>query len=119
MISPLLPTYAALFSFILKIAAAQTVQDTGFQENDGNMGPEQESWLQRNDRYIFIIVVGLVIFGLLIWYIVASIRGMRKRLARENEKQMYIIQQASGAPNHVIPEPGYYYKYDNTAYHRY
>ncbi|ORY96601.1 hypothetical protein BCR43DRAFT_491959 [Syncephalastrum racemosum] len=106
-------SYFVLLPFLVQAVLAQ-VNDSGFNENQDNQPKKEESWLQKNDRYIFIIVIGLVILGLLIWYIVRSIKGMRKRLARDNERHMYMVQQATAnVPEHVpIPMNGYQ-KFDN------
>lgn len=105
------------------VALAQNVDDTGFKQNDNTAEPEQESWLKKNDRYIFIIVIGLLIVGLLIWYIVRSVKDMRKRLALENEKQMYMLEQATAAnpyqqPPSTMPLQQHgYQKFDTVPHH--
>ncbi|CEP07465.1 hypothetical protein [Parasitella parasitica] len=85
-----------------------SVQSTGWDANEYTKPENQQSWLRQNNRFVFIIFVGLFIIAILIWYIVRSIKGMRKRLAQENEAQLYMMQQASTPqPPHndrVIPE---------------
>ncbi|CDS13247.1 hypothetical protein LRAMOSA05425 [Lichtheimia ramosa] len=105
--------------FMATAALAQSVDDTGFKENDNTAAPEQESWLKKNDRYVFVIVIGLLIVGLLIWYIVRSVKGMRKRLALENEKQMYMLEQATAAnPTSTMPLQQHgYQKFDTVPHH--
>ncbi|KAI8379615.1 uncharacterized protein BYT42DRAFT_333381 [Radiomyces spectabilis] len=82
-----------------------TGQNSGF-DGSGNPLPKQdESWLKQHNRFVFIIVLGLLFLALLIWYIVKSVKGMRKRLERENEHHMMMMQQATGGrPDRIIPE---------------
>ncbi|KAI8638145.1 hypothetical protein BD408DRAFT_423407 [Parasitella parasitica] len=88
--------------------AVPSVQSTGWDANEYTNPGNQQSWLRQNNRFVFIIFVGLFIVAILIWYIVRSIKGMRKRLAQENEAQLYMMQQASSTqPPHndrIIPE---------------
>ncbi|KAI9485591.1 MAG: hypothetical protein EXX96DRAFT_545723 [Benjaminiella poitrasii] len=73
-----------------------TVSPNGFNDVDNNIDAPHESWLKKNDRYVFIIVLALLFLAIIIWYIVRSIRSMRKRLAAENHGHMMMIQNASG-----------------------
>ncbi|KAI9304381.1 hypothetical protein BJ944DRAFT_266932 [Cunninghamella echinulata] len=68
---------------------------TNFQEPNPPPADQNESWLKKDNRFVFVIVLGLLVVILLLWYIVKSIKGMRKRLKRENEAQMNIIQQVA------------------------
>jgi flagellar biosynthesis/type III secretory pathway M-ring protein FliF/YscJ len=88
------------------------VQSTGW-DNEGNQpASNKQSWLREHNRFVFIIFVGLFFIGLLIWYIVRSVKGMRKRLVAENNAQLYMMQQATGndttqqqqQQQHPIPE---------------
>ncbi|KAI8334854.1 hypothetical protein EDC96DRAFT_525262 [Choanephora cucurbitarum] len=72
------------------------VSTNGFDDQNVNQTPQQESWLRQHDRYVFIIVIALFVVAILIWYIVRSIRGMRTRLAEENRNQMTMVQNISG-----------------------
>lgn len=87
-----------------------TVDDNGFKDQTNQPDEDNQSWLEKHDRYIFIIVIGILLLSLLIWYIVRSVRGMRKRLARENEQMMqppppYYNQPISEAV--TVPMSGY------------
>ncbi|KAI8370548.1 uncharacterized protein BYT42DRAFT_502395 [Radiomyces spectabilis] len=82
---------------------AALAQDDGFKSSGNESKDKQESWLQQHDRFIFIIIIGLLLLGLLIWYIVRSVKGMRKRLERENQDQMLMMQRA-GISSHYVPE---------------
>lgn len=73
-------------------AQAPVVDTNGFDGSDANMEKKEESWLEQNDRYIFVIVLSLLVLGLITWYVVRSIRGMRRRLAHENQGHMMMIQ---------------------------
>ncbi|KAI9319170.1 hypothetical protein BX666DRAFT_1923768 [Dichotomocladium elegans] len=123
-------------TLVWSLALAQSsVDDTGFQSNDNQSANKEESWLKKNDRYIFIIVIGLVLLGLIIFYIVKSVKGMRKRLASENEKHQYMLDQATAShppyypqqqPQHLQQEPqpyppqtNGYQKFDTAHTHRY
>lgn len=70
----------------------QTVTPNGFNAEDNNISHPQESWLKRNDRFVFVIVVSVLVLSILIWYVVRSIRSMRKRLVQDNQNQMVMIQ---------------------------
>ncbi|KAI9244358.1 hypothetical protein BDA99DRAFT_577184 [Phascolomyces articulosus] len=70
-----------------------TVNTTGFNPDDGAPEEEKKSWLEQHGRFAFIIVIGLLILGLLIWYVARSVKGMRKRLQTENDNQMQMINQ--------------------------
>lgn len=85
------------------------MQGTGWNSNENEQSTNQQSWLRQNNRFVFVIFVGLFVAAILIWYIVRSIKGMRKRLAQENQAQLYMIQQASPQQqpprnDRVIPE---------------
>ncbi|KAI8378609.1 hypothetical protein BD560DRAFT_389876 [Blakeslea trispora] len=98
---------------------------TGWNQS-GNQAPDNhQSWLKEHNRFVFIIVIGLLMLALLIWYIYRSIKGMRKRLERDNQAQLYMMQQASMPPDtcirgdRVIPEatpspPPAYKTHENT-----
>ncbi|GAN06377.1 hypothetical protein MAM1_0121c05859 [Mucor ambiguus] len=86
------------------VNAVPTVQGTGWNSNENEQAKDQQSWLRQNNRFVFVIFVGLVVVAILIWYIVRSIKGMRKRLEQENEAQLYMMQQAS-APHQQQPPP--------------
>ncbi|KAI8639337.1 hypothetical protein BD408DRAFT_421610 [Parasitella parasitica] len=88
-----------LFMSLLSAVFAQqtpTVLTNGFHEDNNSSNEKHESWLQKNDRYVFIIILSLLILAILIWYIVRSIKSMRKRLADENQGHMMMVQNASG-----------------------
>ncbi|KAF1798446.1 hypothetical protein V8B55DRAFT_1525458 [Mucor lusitanicus] len=92
-------THLILFMSLLSAVFAQqgpSVATDGFNDQLNNSNAPQESWLKQNDRYIFIIVLVLFFLAILIWYIVRSIKGMRKRLAAENQGHMMMVQNASG-----------------------
>lgn len=78
-----------------------SVETNGFNTNNVNSSAPQESWLKQHDRYVFIIVLALLVLAVLIWYVVRSIRGMRKRLAAENQGQMMMMQNTQGFPERV------------------
>ncbi|KAI9279385.1 hypothetical protein BY458DRAFT_503005 [Sporodiniella umbellata] len=97
-----------------------SVQGTGWNP-EGNATPHsEESWLKQHNRFVFVIFIGLVVFGLLLWYIIRSVKGMRKRLKEENEAQISMMQPSSTAAprpdNHecatpISPPPAY--KFDD------
>lgn len=92
--------------------AGSPVQSTGFNPNGNQEASDQESWLKKHNRFVFIIFVGLIILGLLIWYVVRSVKGMRKRLEQENAAQLYMMQQATGYQQQIpesiqTPPPAY------------
>ncbi|CAO3620898.1 unnamed protein product [Mucor hiemalis] len=70
-----------LLSASAAFAQSPVVNTNGFDGSDANLDKKEESWLQKNDRYIFVIVLSLL-----------SIRGMRRRLAHENQGHMMMIQ---------------------------
>jgi hypothetical protein len=84
-----------LFTSTAPTNAVPTVQSNGFNSNGNSASPNQQSWLRQHNRFVFIIFVGLLFLALIIWYIVRSVKGMRKRLEQENQAQLYMMQQAS------------------------
>lgn len=86
------------------VNAAPTVQSTGWNSNSNSANSNNENWLRQHNRFVFIIFIGLLFLGLLIWYIVRSVKGMRKRLEQDNQAQLYMMQQASGG-HHPPPPP--------------
>lgn len=68
------------------------VNTDGFDDRDANLSHHQQSWLQENDRYIFIIVLSILFLAIITYYVVRSIRGMRQRLSKDNQAQMMMIQ---------------------------
>lgn len=91
------------------VLAQQTpnVSANGFNDDYGNSDVKEESWLKKNDRYVFIIVLVILVLSILIWYIVRSIKSMRKRLAAENQGHMMMVQNASGGGfSETVPVDG-------------
>lgn len=74
-------------------AAPPNVNTTGWNADDTNQPEENKSWLAQHGRFAFVIVLGILVLALLIWYIVWSVRGMRRRLERENQNQLQVLQQ--------------------------
>ncbi|KAI9321347.1 hypothetical protein BX666DRAFT_2023487 [Dichotomocladium elegans] len=101
-----------LLSTISSYLLLCTIAPSAISQNTGTLDPAQPGWipdspttpetpshwLRQNGRVAIIIVLGSVILGLLIWYIVRSVKGMRKRLREENEKHFLMFQQLSSAP---------------------
>lgn len=114
----------ALLSSLASAVFAQQVQPTptpvqsipppvstnGFNDSDTNINQPHQSWIQQNDRYVFIIIIVLFVVAILIWYVVRSIRGMRQRLATENQGHMMMMQGGKGF-SETIPV-------DNTGFHK-
>lgn len=90
-----------LTAFFWSLALAQTkVDDTGFTEGDNEAQDQQKNWLEQHHRYVFVIVIGVLVLALLVWYIVRSVKGMRRRLKMENDNQMQMMRQiAQGQQN--------------------
>ncbi|CAO3600754.1 unnamed protein product [Absidia cylindrospora] len=74
------------------------VATNGFHDDQNNEAPQQENWLKQHNRFVFVIVIGLLIVALILWYIVRSIKGMRKRLREENQAQTDMLQKFSTPP---------------------
>ncbi|KAI8062288.1 uncharacterized protein B0P05DRAFT_556400 [Gilbertella persicaria] len=89
------PTSVISSSSIPTTTAPPKVSTDGFNDQDTNVKPAEESWLKQHDRYVFIIVIVLFFLAILIWYVVRSIRGMRKRLATDNQNHMMMVQNVS------------------------
>ncbi|CAO3610047.1 unnamed protein product [Cunninghamella echinulata] len=87
----------------------------GFNGNADEPHQHEQSWIQKNHNYVIIIVIVLVLLGIILYYIVRSVKGMRKRLARENEQQLQMLNQMQQPYN---PQPSHPppmmdgYKYD-------
>ncbi|KAI9246527.1 hypothetical protein BY458DRAFT_527840 [Sporodiniella umbellata] len=73
-----------------------TNSDQGFDASGNMVKENQESWLKQHNRFVFIIIIALFFVALLIWYIARSIRGMRQRLAQDNQQNMTMLQNSSG-----------------------
>ncbi|KAI9031759.1 hypothetical protein CLU79DRAFT_715404 [Phycomyces nitens] len=87
--------------------AEPTIEANGFDAGDnGPANDKDESWLKHNNRYVFVIIICLFVFGLLLWYVIRSVRGMRTRLQNENNNHALMMQQVNGRSDHhrVIPE---------------
>ena len=122
--SSTIPTSTEATSTV-SFAIPTNTEATGWNQI-GNQAPDaHESWLKQHNRFVFIIVIGLLVLALLIWYIYRSIKGMRKRLERDNQAQLYMIQQVSMPHDtcirndRVIPEatpspPPAYKTHENT-----
>jgi branched-subunit amino acid ABC-type transport system permease component len=87
------------------------VSTNGFNDGDTNLNQTKESWLKQNDRYVFIIVLALLVLAVLIWYIARSIRGMRQRLSTENQGHMMMMQGGGNGFKETIPV-------DNNGFHK-
>ncbi|KAI7862299.1 hypothetical protein BDF14DRAFT_1857790 [Spinellus fusiger] len=88
--------------------AQHTVDTSGFDSSNNSKPSSPQSWLKENNRFVFVVVLGGIALILLIWYIVKSVQGMRKRLERENQNHMLLMQSAtSGRADHrrVLPDP--------------
>jgi flagellar biosynthesis/type III secretory pathway M-ring protein FliF/YscJ len=78
------------------------ISTDGFNQNDGQQNDKhEESWIMRDHHYVIIIVVVLVVVAVILYYIIRSVRGMRHRLARENEQQMQMLNQVR--PQQPLP----------------
>jgi flagellar biosynthesis/type III secretory pathway M-ring protein FliF/YscJ len=88
-------------SAVLAQNPSGVVNTDGFRDQSNDTTQQQESWLKKNDRYIFIIFLVLLFLAILIWYVVRSIRSMRQRLASENQGHMMMIQNVSGGQNNT------------------
>lgn len=81
-----------------------SVETNGFNDNNINTSTQEESWLKQHNRYVFIIIIGLVVLALLIWYIVRSIRNMRRKLASENQGHMMMQETIDTNGFHKMPD---------------
>ncbi|KAL9553060.1 hypothetical protein MBANPS3_003462 [Mucor bainieri] len=130
-ISNVIPTSLSSSTISNPPSSSSNTNGTGWNSNENEQAKDQQSWLRQNNRFVFVIFVGLFVVAILIWYIVRSIKGMRKRLEQENEAQLYMMQQASAPPqqqppprnDRVIPEltqtpPPAYKTEENTPVHQ-
>ncbi|ORZ24499.1 hypothetical protein BCR42DRAFT_403072 [Absidia repens] len=92
----------AVLLLLFEVIHAQTldtpgtapVSTTGFNPNeDAPVNHNQQSWIQRDHNYIIVIVAVFIVVGLILYYIVRSMRGMRQRLVYENEQQLHMLNQ--------------------------
>ncbi|KAG1468205.1 hypothetical protein G6F56_003974 [Rhizopus delemar] len=115
-------TTTANYTSSIVFSPEPTVQGTGWNPNGNTAENAPESWLKTHNRFVFVIFVGLIVLGLLLWYIVRSVKGMRRKLKEENEAHLAMMQQPSStttAPrpdNHecatpISPPPAY--KFDD------
>ncbi|KAJ8653486.1 hypothetical protein O0I10_010814 [Lichtheimia ornata] len=92
-----------------QVQAQQVVDPTGWNPNEGSSQPEQKSWLEQHGRIALVVVLGVAVLALVTWYIVRSVKGMRKRLQNENEQQARAIEQIAHSRQQQ------HYPSDNTA----
>lgn len=93
-----------------QVQAQQVVDPTGWNPNEGSSQPEQKSWLEQHGRIALVVVLGVAVLALVTWYIVRSVKGMRKRLQNENEQQARAIEQIAHSrqqhyPSDTAPPP--------------
>ncbi|CDS10409.1 hypothetical protein LRAMOSA03085 [Lichtheimia ramosa] len=84
---------------------AQQVDPTGWNPNEGSSQPEQKSWLEQHGRIALVVVLGVAVLALVTWYIIRSVKGMRKRLQNENEQQARAIEQITHSRHPPLNEP--------------
>ncbi|KAI8095439.1 hypothetical protein BDF21DRAFT_353089 [Thamnidium elegans] len=102
--------YYLLVLLFCSIAYAQSdtlppLNTAGFNPDNANLNHSSESWMEKNEKYIIIAAVVVVVLAILIWYVVRSIRGMRQRLAKENQTNM-MMMQGSGI-SETVPVDGH------------
>ncbi|KAI8138674.1 hypothetical protein BJV82DRAFT_582668 [Fennellomyces sp. T-0311] len=96
--------YSVLLFALWATAVQAQVDTTGWNPDENYDKGDEKSWLEQHGRFAFIIVIGLLVLGLLIWYIVRSVKGMRRRLKMENENQMQMMRQiADGREGSTVP----------------
>ncbi|KAJ2962764.1 hypothetical protein NQZ79_g2100 [Umbelopsis isabellina] len=61
------------------------VNSGGFSD-DSRGEDNQQSWLQQHSRWVFVLVIGLLVAAAIIYYVVRGIRRARRTLKSENEK---------------------------------
>ena len=92
--------HSALLLVLFAAAVQAQVDTTGWNPDENYDKDQNKSWLEQHGRFAFVIVIGLLVLGLLIWYIVRSVKGMRRRLKMENDNQMQMMRQiAQGQQN--------------------
>jgi hypothetical protein len=78
-----------------------TIDTNGFSD-DSRDDQKQESWLQQHSRWVFVLVIGLLVGAIIIYYIVRGITRARRELRAENEKlasgPMYMGPISSPSP---------------------
>ncbi|KAH8549685.1 hypothetical protein BGW37DRAFT_522348 [Umbelopsis sp. PMI_123] len=72
-------------TFVPAPFATSTIDSDGFSDNSRD-SQNQGSWLQQHSRWVFVLVIGLLVVGILIYYIVRGITRARRELRAENEK---------------------------------
>ncbi|KAI9316762.1 hypothetical protein BX666DRAFT_1878022 [Dichotomocladium elegans] len=69
------------------VFAQSAVNNYGFSDSDNATHIQRQTWLQRNWQLLLIIIATLFVVILLTWYIVRSVKDMRRRLALANEQE--------------------------------
>jgi hypothetical protein len=72
-------------SFVLAPQPTSTIDTNGFSD-DTRDNQKQDSWLQQHSRWVFVLVIGLLVGAIILWYIVRGITRARRELRAENEK---------------------------------
>ncbi|KAM3589645.1 hypothetical protein VKS41_000503 [Umbelopsis sp. WA50703] len=70
------------------------VNSGGFSD-DSRGDKSQQSWLQQHSRWVFVLVIGLLITAAIVYYVVRGIRRARRTLKSENEKLASLAMQPS------------------------
>lgn len=65
--------------------ATSTIDSNGFSD-DSRQNQSQIPWLQQHNRWVFVLILGLLVVGVIIYYIVRGILRARRELRAENEK---------------------------------
>jgi NADH:ubiquinone oxidoreductase subunit 5 (subunit L)/multisubunit Na+/H+ antiporter MnhA subunit len=82
--------------FAQNFSSPTTTSSNGFDTSGNHIEEHHESWLKSHNRFVFIIIIALLLVAVLIWYITRSIRSMRQKLSQENQQNMMMIQNTAG-----------------------
>ncbi|KAI8578922.1 hypothetical protein K450DRAFT_244083 [Umbelopsis ramanniana AG] len=72
-------------SFVPVPQPTSTIDTNGFSD-DSRDNQNQQSWLQQHSRWVFVLVIGLLVGAIILYYIVRGITRARRELRAENEK---------------------------------
>ncbi|KAG2185940.1 hypothetical protein INT43_002378 [Umbelopsis isabellina] len=81
----LVPSLATSTPPLAPPVPTNTVNSGGFSD-DARGEHDQQNWLQQHSRWVFVLVIGLLVAAAIIYYVVRGIRRARRTLKSENEK---------------------------------
>lgn len=101
--SSLVPSLATSTALQAPPVPTNAVDSGGFSD-DTRGEHDQQNWLQQHSRWVFVLVIGLLVAAGIIFYVVRGILRARRTLKSENEK---LASQSMHPPKYEEAAPRY------------